>query len=82
MPLWLKPMAAPREEMSNISLIKTIQESVGSIRDIILSNSKIIKLPVENFDESLSNYKSLRDSLNFDKYTIFDYRIKDQLILN
>tara|TARA_Y100000816_G_C26039140_1_gene544199 strand:- start:259 stop:927 length:669 start_codon:yes stop_codon:yes gene_type:complete len=50
--------------------------------DIILKNSKIIKLPVKDFDESLTNYKNLNKDLNFDKYTIFDYRIKDQLILN
>lgn len=50
--------------------------------DIILKNSKVIKLPVKNFQESLNNYKDLNKNLNFEKYNIFDYRIKDQLILN
>lgn len=50
--------------------------------DIMLKNSKSIKLPINNFDESLKNYKSLSQDPNFEKYTIFDYRINNQLILN
>ena len=50
--------------------------------DIILKNSNIIKLPVKDFNESLINYNELKNDQNFTKYKIFDYRIKDQLILN
>ena len=50
--------------------------------DIILKNSNIIKLPVKDFNESLINYNELKNNQNFKKYKIFDYRIKDQLILN
>ncbi len=50
--------------------------------DIILKNDKVIKLPVENFLNSLENYLKLNQKSNFEKYFIFDYRIKDQLILN
>ena len=50
--------------------------------DIILKSNKIIKLPVENFLISLKNYIELNQNSNFEKYFIFDYRIKDQLILN
>ena len=50
--------------------------------DIILKNSNTIKLPVTNFNESLKNYKDLKKDFNFEEYSIFDYRIKDQLILN
>ena len=50
--------------------------------DIILKNSNIIKLPVKDFNESLINYNELKNGQNFKKYKIFDYRIKDQLILN
>ena len=50
--------------------------------DIILKNSNIIKLPVKDFNESLINYNELKNDQNFKKYKIFDYRIKDQLILN
>ena len=50
--------------------------------DIILKNNKVIKLPVKNFISSLKNYMELNQKINFEKYSIFDYRIKDQLILN
>ena len=50
--------------------------------DIILNNKKVIKLPVENFFKSLENYLKLNKKGNFEKYLIFDYRIKNQLILN
>ena len=50
--------------------------------DIILENDKIIKLPVENFISSLDNFMKLYQKINYEKYSVFDYRIKDQLILN
>ena len=50
--------------------------------DIVLKNDKVIKLPVENFVLSLKNFMKLYQIINFEKYSIFDYRVKDQLILN
>ena len=50
--------------------------------DIILKNNKVIKLPVKNFTYSLKNYLELNKEINFEKYSIFDYRIENQLILN
>ena len=50
--------------------------------DIILENDKVIKLPTENFVASLKNFMKLYEEINFEKYSIFDYRVKDQLILN
>ena len=49
--------------------------------DIILKNNKVIKLPVKNFTYSLKNYLELNKEINFEKYSIFDYRIENQLIL-
>ena len=49
--------------------------------DILFKDKKVIKLPVKNFDISLSNFMDIYERINFEKYTIFDYRIKDQLIL-
>ena len=43
--------------------------------DLLTHNNQTIKLP------SLNNFLSIRKKKNFDKYKIFDYRIKDQLIL-
>ena len=50
--------------------------------DIILENDKVIKLPTKNFVASLKNFMKLYEEINFEKYSIFDYRVKDQLILN
>ena len=50
--------------------------------DILLENNVIIKLPVKNFDISLKNFLDLDKKIDFEKYSIFDYRIKNQLILN
>ena len=50
--------------------------------DIILKDNRVIKLPVKNFSKSLKNYLELNKKINFEKYSIFDYRIQDQLILN
>ena len=45
--------------------------------DILLENNVIIKLPVKNFDNSLKNFMDLNKKIDFEKYSIFDYRIKD-----
>ena len=50
--------------------------------DINLRNNKKIKLPKDNYIEALSNFSSIKDEKSFHNYRIFDYRIKDQLILN
>ena len=49
--------------------------------DILLKTKVVIKLPVKDFDISLKNFMDLDKNINFEKYRIFDYRIKDQLIL-
>ena len=49
--------------------------------DLITYNNQTIKLPVENYDQSLINFLKIKDKHNFKKYQIFDYRIKNQLIL-
>ena len=49
--------------------------------DLETYNNKIIKLPSKNYKKSLKNFMSLKNQDNFKKYRIFDYRIKNQLIL-
>ena len=49
--------------------------------DLETYEKKIIKLPSENYNESLKNFMILREKNNFDKYNLFDYRITNQLIL-
>jgi len=50
--------------------------------DLAMYDDKMIKLPIKDYLVSLKNYMELRNNSNFNNYKIFDYRIKDQLILN
>ena len=49
--------------------------------DLETKNKKIIKLPNTNYIRSLKNYLKIRNKDSFEKFTIFDYRINEQLIL-
>ena len=49
--------------------------------DIVLHNGKTIKLPQTNYESILMEIKSTLNNSSFSKYTVFDYRIKNQLIL-
>ena len=49
--------------------------------DIEMKNKKILKLPVENYTDSLISFMSIKGKTNFEKYKIFDYRVNNQLIL-
>ena len=49
--------------------------------DLETANKKIIKLPYENYTSSLKRYLEMQNKSGFKKYKIFDFRIKDQLIL-
>jgi len=54
----------------------------GSNRwDLETYNKKIIKLPIKDYIESIKNFQTVKNNKNFTKYKIFDYRIKNQLIL-
>ena len=47
-----------------------------------MHDDKVIKLPIKNYLSSLKNFMLSKANSNFNNYKIFDYRIKDQLILN
>jgi len=49
--------------------------------DIVLEDKRVIKLPAINYIQSIDNFLLIKNKNNFEKYKIFDYRIKDQLIL-
>ena len=50
--------------------------------DLILNDERIIKLLIKDYIFSLENFIISNLNSSFSKYKIFDYRIKDQLILN
>ena len=49
--------------------------------DIEMDDKKILRLPSEDYKNDLVNFMSIKDKTNFEKYRIFDYRLKNQLIL-
>ena len=49
--------------------------------DIVLKNEKVIKFPEKNYLDLLPRINLMLDDNNFSKYRVFDFRIKDQLIL-
>ena len=61
--------------------IKTFYLFESKRWDLLTLKNQLIKLPINNYNKILLNFISLKDQTNFEKYKIFDYRIKDQLIL-
>ena len=49
--------------------------------NIELIDGKLIKLPINNYNQSLINFLTIKSNSNFEKYKIFDYRLNNQLIL-
>ena len=49
--------------------------------DVVFKNEKIIKFPEKNYLDLLPKINLMLDDNKFSKYNIFDFRIKDQLIL-
>ena len=49
--------------------------------DIVLKNERVIKLPENNYLDLLLKINLMLDDNNFSKYKVFDFRIKNQLIL-
>ena len=49
--------------------------------DIVLKNERIIKLPEKNYLDLFPKINLILDDSSFSMYKVFDFRIKDQLIL-
>ena len=49
--------------------------------DLVTIQNQIIKLPIDDYNQSLKNFLYLRGESGFKKYKTFDYRINNQLIL-
>ena len=73
------------EELKSINFpfneIKTFYLFESKRWDIVTDNNQLIKLPINNYKQSLINFMELKNQVNFKKYKTFDYRIKNQLIL-
>jgi cell division protein FtsQ len=64
-----------------LSIIKKYTFFESNRWDIETVDEKLIKLPTNNYSNSLENYLKMRKKNNFSKYKIFDYRVNNQIIL-
>ena len=64
-----------------LNIIKSLQFFKSQRWDIITRKDQTIKLPTSEYKKSLRNFLEIKNKDNFNRYKIFDYRIKDQLIL-
>ena len=64
-----------------LEMIKSFYFFESGRWDLIMNDDKVIKLPITNYLSSLKNFMLSKSNNNFNNYKIFDYRIKDQLIL-
>ena len=64
-----------------LNLIKKYYLYESKRWDLEIDKNKIIKLHTEHYTKSLVNFMNLSKENNFDKYSIYDYRISNQLIL-
>ena len=65
-----------------LEMIKSFYFFESGRWDLIMNDDKVIKLPITNYLSSLKNFMLSKSNNNFNNYKIFDYRIKEQLILN
>ena len=65
-----------------LEMIKSYHYFESGRWDLIISENKIIKLPIKNYQKSLKNFMRLKQNKEFYKYNLFDYRIEEQVILN
>ena len=70
-----------KEYNFKISEIKAFYYFDAGRWNIVLKNEKIIKLPKKNYLSLLLKINSMLYDNSFSKYKIFDFRIKNQLIL-
>ena len=71
----LKKINFPISQIKKFTLFETKRWDLETL------DNKVIKLPIDNYSQSLENYLNLRNKNNFKKYIVFDYRIENQLIL-
>ncbi len=65
-----------------IEMIKSYYFFESGRWDLIIEDNKVIKLPIKDYKKSLKNFMKIISSKEFNEYSLFDYRIKDQIILN
>jgi len=65
----------------NLKLIKQFNYYDINRWDILLIDGKLIKLPTENYEKSILKFLEIYEKSSFKKFKIFDFRIKNELIM-
>ena len=70
-----------KETNFDLNLVKQFDFHSINRWDILLIDGKLIKLPPENYQESVLKFIEIYKKSNFKKFQIYDFRIKNELIL-
>ena len=65
----------------NLKLVKKFNYYGINRWDPLLVNEKLIKLPPENYEESVVKFLEIYEKSSFEKFKVFDFRIKNELIV-
>ena len=65
----------------NLKLVKKFNYYDINRWDLLLVNEKLIKLPPENYEESVVKFLEIYEKSSFEKFKVFDFRIKNELIV-
>jgi len=65
----------------NLNLVKRFNYHDINRWDILLKDEKLIKLPSENYENSILKFLEIYEKNGFKKFRIFDFRIKNELIV-
>ncbi len=65
----------------NLKLVEKFNYYEINRWDLLLTNGKLIKLPPENYEESVVKFLEIYEKSSFEKFKVFDFRIKNELIV-
>ena len=65
----------------NLNLVKQFNYYDINRWDLLLEDEKLIKLPSKNHEESVLKFLTIYEKNNFKKFKVFDFRIKNELIV-
>ena len=68
-------------ENFEIDIIKEFNYFKINRLDIVLKDGKIIKLPINKYEDSIKEFLSIYKKKDYYNFKVFDFRIKGQLIL-
>ena len=65
----------------NLDMVKRYSYYDINRWDLLLVDEKLIKLPPEGYEESILKFLEIYEKDNFKKFKLFDFRLKNELIL-